>query len=99
MQSTPSSPRKRPFLAIIGPGLLLAATGVGSGDLATASIVGGMLGGAVLWAVPVGALLKFVVTGGVARWQVASGDTLIEGAVRRYGCVVERLFVPYLQLC
>lgn len=98
MQSTPSSSRKRPLLAIIGPGLLLAATGVGSGDLATASIVGGMLGAAVLWAVLVGALLKFVVTEGLARWQLASGETLIEGAVRRYGRIVVWLFLPYLLL-
>ncbi len=98
MRSTSSSPRKRPLLAIIGPGLLLAATGVGSGDLATASIVGGMLGVAVLWAVLVGAFLKFVVTEGLARWQLASGETLIEGAVRRYGRIVVWLFLPYLLL-
>lgn len=98
MQSTSSSRSKRPLLAIIGPGLLLAATGVGSGDLATASIVGGMLGVAVLWAVLVGALLKFVVTEGLARWQLASGETLIEGAVRRYGRIVVWLFLPYLLL-
>jgi Mn2+/Fe2+ NRAMP family transporter len=98
MSPAPSAPRKKPLLAIIGPGLLLAATGVGSGDLATASIVGGMLGVAVLWAVLVGALLKFVVTEGLARWQLASGDTLIEGAVRRYGRIVVWLFLPYLLL-
>lgn len=86
------------MLAIIGPGLLLAATGVGSGDLATASIVGGLLGVAVLWAVLVGALLKFVVTEGLARWQLATGETLIEGAVRRYGRIVVWLFLPYLLL-
>jgi Mn2+/Fe2+ NRAMP family transporter len=85
-------------LAIIGPGLLLAATGVGSGDLATASIVGGMLGVAVLWAVLVGAFLKFVVTEGLARWQLASGETLLEGAVRRIGRSVVWLFLPYLLL-
>ncbi len=96
--SEPSATRTRSWLAIIGPGLLLAATGVGSGDLATASIVGGMLGVAVLWAVLVGALLKFVVTEGLARWQLASGETLIEGAVRRYGRVVVWVFLPYLLL-
>lgn len=92
------APRGQSFLAIVGPGLLLAATGVGSGDLATASIVGGMLGVSVLWAVLVGAFLKFVVTEGLARWQLASGETLIEGAVRRYGRVVVWLFLPYLLL-
>ena len=92
--------RARPssLFAMIGPGLLLAATGVGSGDLATASIVGGMLGVGVLWAVLVGCFLKFVVTEGLARWQLASGETLLEGAVRRVGRIVIWLFLPYLLL-
>ena len=86
------------LLLLIGPGLLLAATGVGGGDLATASFVGGMLGTAVLWAVVVGAFLKFVVTEGLARWQLATGETLIEGAVHRLGRIVIWLFLPYLVL-
>ena len=83
---------------MIGPGLLLAATGVGSGDLATGGIVGSLLGTAVLWAVLAGALLKYVVTEGLARWQLATGETLLEGAVRRIGPVVIWLFFPYLFL-
>jgi len=101
MQSAPNAVPGKPrtsLLAIIGPGLLLAATGVGSGDLATASIVGGMLGVGVLWAVLVGALLKFVVTEGLTRWQLASGETLLEGMVRRVGPIVVWLFLPYLIL-
>jgi len=35
--------------SIIGPGLLVAATGIGAGDLATASFAGSLLGTAVLW--------------------------------------------------
>jgi len=83
---------------MIGPGLLLAATGVGSGDLATGSLAGSMLGTAVLWAVLVGAFLKFVVTEGLTRWQLATGDTLLEGAVHRLGPIVVWLFLPYLLL-
>lgn len=83
---------------LLGPGLLLAATGVGGGDLATASIVGGLLGTAVLWAVVAGAALKLVVTEGLARWQLATGETLLEGAVHRLGPVVVWLFLPYLLL-
>ena len=89
---------RAPLILMIGPGLLLAATGVGGGDLATGSFVGGLLGTAVLWAVVVGALLKFVVTEGLARWQLATGETLIEGAVSRVGRGVVRLFMPYLLL-
>jgi Mn2+/Fe2+ NRAMP family transporter len=86
------------LIFMTGPGLLLAATGVGAGDLATASFVGGLLGTAVLWAVVFGAFLKFVVTEGLARWQLATGETLIEGAVSRLGRGVVWLFMPYLLL-
>ena len=69
------SSRSRPTLmAIIGPGLLVAATGIGAGDLATASFTGSILGTAVLWAAVVGAFLKFVVTEGLARWKISMVD-------------------------
>jgi Mn2+/Fe2+ NRAMP family transporter len=97
-RSTAAAPPARSMLLLVGPGMLLAATGVGGGDLATASFVGGMLGTAVLWAVPAGALLKFVVTEGLARWQIATGETLLEGAVKRLGPLVAWLFLPYLLL-
>jgi len=83
---------------LLGPGLLLAATGVGGGDLATGAIVGGLLGPAVLWAVVVGALLKYVVTEGLARWQLDTGDTFLEGVFERLGPVAIWLFLPYLLL-
>ncbi len=92
--------RQRPtaLFALIGPGLLLAATGVGGGDLATASFVGDLLGTTVLWAAVVAAFLKFVVTEGLARWQLATGDTLLEGVAHRFGRVVIALFLLYLLL-
>jgi Mn2+/Fe2+ NRAMP family transporter len=93
-----SSRHKPSFWALLGPGLLLAATGVGGGDLATATFVGGVLGTTVLWAVVLGAFMKFVVTEGIARWQLATGETIIEGVVRRLGPVVVWLFLPYFLL-
>ena len=80
----------------MGPGLLVAATGVGAGDLATASIAGAKLGPAVLWAVVVGALLKLALTEGLARWQLVTGETLLAGAVRRLGRPAALLFLVYL---
>jgi len=85
-------------LALISPGLLVAATGVGAGDLATASFAGSLLGTAVLWAVLWGGFLKFVLTEGLARWQLATGETLLEGAGKRLGPFVGWLFLPYLLL-
>jgi Mn2+/Fe2+ NRAMP family transporter len=84
------------MLRTIGPGILVAATGVGAGDLATASLAGAKLGLAVLWAVVVGALLKFVLNEGLTRWQLATGSTLVEGCVDRLGRPVSWLFLVYL---
>jgi len=84
------------LLAVVGPGILVAATGVGAGDLATASFTGSMLGLTVLWAVLLGAFLKFVLNEGLARWQLATGDTLLEGCVERLGKPVQRIFLCYL---
>ncbi|HZD53577.1 MAG TPA: Nramp family divalent metal transporter [Woeseiaceae bacterium] len=94
----PRASRGRSTLLMVGPGLLLAATGVGSGDLATGGIAGALLGTAVLWAALAGAFLKFVVTEGLARWQLATGETLLEGIAHRLGPVALWLFLPYLLL-
>jgi Mn2+/Fe2+ NRAMP family transporter len=77
---------------------LLAATGVGGGDLATGTFVGSLLGTAVLWAVVLGAFLKFVVTEGLARWQLVTGDTFLEGLVHTMGPPILWVFLPYLLL-
>ena len=93
------SPRpQRTVLKLLGPGLLLAATGIGGGDLATASFVGDMLGTSVLWAAVVAAFLKYVVTEGLTRWQLATGDTLLEGVAHRLGRGVIAVFLLYLLL-
>lgn len=84
------------LFAIIIPGILVAATGVGAGDLATASFAGSLLGNGILWAAVLGAFLKFVVNEGLARWQLATGKTLIEGAVDKFGRIFGWLFLPYL---
>lgn len=88
--------KKSGFVAVVGPGLLVAATGVGVGDLATASFAGSILGTAIIWATVVGAFFKFVINEGLARWQLATGTTLVEGVVGKFGKVVGWLFVPYL---
>ena len=81
---------------VIGPGLLVAATGVGAGDLATAGFTGAMLGPTVVWAVVLGALLKFFLTEGLARWQLATGQTLLDGVGRHIGRWALVLFLLYL---
>lgn len=84
------------IISIIGPGLLVAATGIGAGDLATASFAGSHLGTAVLWAALAGAFLKFIANEGLARWQLATGTTLLEGVVRHFGRLSGWFFLAYL---
>ena len=86
------------LFALIGPGLLVAATGVGAGDLATAAFAGSRLGVGVLWAVLVGAVMKFAITEGLARWQLATGESFLAGAIKRLGWAFTIPFGIYLVL-
>ncbi|NQT14432.1 MAG: Nramp family divalent metal transporter, partial [Planctomycetes bacterium] len=100
MSDPADPPRKkldvRELLVIVGPGILVAATGVGAGDLATASFSGNKLGLAVLWAVLVGAFLKYVLSEGLTRWQLATGTTLMEGCAQHIGLPFKITFPLYL---
>lgn len=89
-------PVRRSLLALIGPGIVVAATGVGAGDLATGAFAGSMLGVAVLWAVVLGATIKYTVNEGLARWQLATGRTLLEGVAAHLGKWAIWLFLAYL---
>jgi len=76
--------------------MLVAATGVGAGDLLTASLAGSRFGLTLLWAAALGALLKWYLNEGIARWQMATGTTLVEGWVTRLGFWVRWVFGAYL---
>jgi Mn2+/Fe2+ NRAMP family transporter len=82
-------------LALLGPGLLVAATGVGAGDLLTASLAGSRHGLVLLWAAALGAVLKWFLNEGIARWQLATGTTMLEGWVDRFGPWLRWLFLLY----
>ena len=57
----------------------MAATGVGAGDVITASVAGAKFGYLLIWAAIVGAVFKFVLNEGIARYQLATGETLLVG--------------------
>jgi len=82
----------------LGPGIVIAATGLGAGDLIAASIAGARYGLVILWAAVIGALLKFALNEGLARWQLATGTTLLEGWVRRLPRFWSVYFLVYLLL-
>ncbi len=64
----------------------------------TGTLAGAELGTAVLWAALAGAFLKFVLSEGVARWQLATGTTLLEGWNDKLGAWIRWPFLIYLSL-
>lgn len=86
------------LLAVIGPGLAVAATGIGAGDVVTAAAGGARYGTAILWAAVIGALVKGALNEGIARWQLATGTTLLEGWGRHLAPPVVYAFGLYLVL-
>jgi len=86
------------ILHIFGPGLLIAATGVGAGDLATSALAGANIGYVAIIAVFIGGVFKYFLNVGLARWQFTTQSTLIEGAVQYYGKWARYAFLIYLIL-
>jgi len=64
--------------------------------MVAASVSGAKFGFAVAWAVIIGAFLKFFLNEGIARWQLATGTTILEGWVEKLGAWVKYFFGIYL---
>lgn len=64
---------------IIGPGIVVAGTGVGAGDLVATLSAGARFGYALLWAVILGTLFKIALVEGAGRFSLASGKTIFQG--------------------
>ena len=76
----------------------MAMSGVGVGDLATSSLVGSRLGAGVLWAVILGAFMKFFITEGCVRWQLKTGTSILEGCMKNLGMWFKVPFMIYFVL-
>src|SRR5687768_5322425 len=81
---------------LAGPGLVVAATGIGSGDVVSATVGGARYGVLLLWAIAAGAFFKFVLQEGIARWQLATGKTAVEGWAEYLPAWVKWYFAVYL---
>lgn len=79
-----------------GPGLVVAATGLGAGDIVAAAVVGAQFGTSLLWAIAIGGLLKFCLNEGIGRWQLITGSTLLEGWIRELPRFLSWYFAAYL---
>lgn len=73
-----SAPRKSSW-RYIGPGIVVAATGVGAGDLVATLIAGSNFGYTLLWAAIIGCLVKISLAEACGRWHLSTGTTLFEG--------------------
>ena len=77
---------------------MVAATGIGSGDVVSATVGGARYGVVLLWAIAAGAFFKFVLSEGIARWQLATGKTALEGWADHMPAWVKYYFGAYLLL-
>lgn len=64
--------------------------------MVAAAVAGSRYGVAILWATLFGALLKYALNEGLARWQLATNTTLLEGWMTRLGRWFRLLFLGYL---
>ncbi|MCA1184943.1 MULTISPECIES: Nramp family divalent metal transporter [unclassified Saccharopolyspora] len=83
----PTSPSRRwlDLVRTVGPGLVVALTWVGAGDLVENATAGGNYGYALLWVVPLSLVFRFFLVSTIARYPLfnAHGDTsIIRGLVR-----------------
>ena len=92
----PKAPAAFSFLKLAGPGLIVAASGIGSGDVVSATVGGANYGVVLLWAIVVGAFFKFVLNEGIARFQLATGLTALEGWAEYLPAWVKAYFGVYL---
>jgi manganese transport protein len=77
----------------IGPGMVLAASIVGSGELIATTTLGAQVGFTALWIILVSCAIKPVVQGELGRYTIATGHTGLEGFNRFPG---PRLGVSWL---
>ena len=76
----------------------MAVSGIGASDIISATVGGATYGTTLLWALALGAFFKFVLSEGLARWQLATGTTLLQGWADHLPRWVLRMFFAYLVL-
>jgi Mn2+/Fe2+ NRAMP family transporter len=66
--------------------------------MVAATVAGAHYGTTILWVAALGALLKYVLNEGVARWQLATGLSILEGWLHRLGRWAGLYFAAYFVL-
>lgn len=68
-----------PSLQYLGPGLIMSASIVGSGELIATTALGAQAGFAILWMVIFSTLVKVAVQVELARWTISTGQPALTG--------------------
>lgn len=66
-------------LKLIGPGIILAAAAIGSGELILTPRAGALYGLSITWVIFVSVVYKLVLTLGLARYTIATGEDIFVG--------------------
>jgi len=66
------------ILRFLGPGLILASSIVGSGELIATTVLGAENGYVLLWLIILSCLVKTVVQNELGRYAIATGRTTLE---------------------
>ena len=74
---------------------MVAAFGVGAGDMVVGVSGGARFGMSLAWAIVIGAIIKYSVTEGIGRWYLATGETPLRG-IHSLGRWASGYFVAYL---
>ena len=62
----------------VGPGIILASTIVGSGELIATTVLGAEHGYSLLWLIIVSCVIKIVVQNELGRYTIGTGETSLE---------------------
>ena len=95
MSAEPETAARPPRWKIVGPGLVVAATGVGAADLVATLVAGAKFGYTLLWVAVLGAIIKVVLVEGAGRYSLATDRTIFEGW-RSLGRWTTFYFAPYI---
>ena len=79
MSAPESPPTGTSRWRMVGPGIVVAVTGVGAGDLVATLVAGARYGYALLWAAVIGCILKIALAEATGRYHLATGSTMLEG--------------------
>jgi len=75
----------RDYFIFLGPGLLLAIAAAGESGIAEAVEIGAHFGFELIWVVILTIIFKFAFANGIARYTLATGETIFDGFRRLPG--------------